>query len=190
MNPQAQSWFAIGVKCDSLVIFKSNCPLFFLLLSKRENGKEMTSAHIAYIHECTGPWWGTFQARPVWFCPLWCHKHERWTDVESQRSGCQHSWQRRADLALQPVREREWNREKGKESVWYVMMKPAETYILNIFTIWLVTPKVPCFIFYYVTYILAYLFCYYFDMSIVKPKPPCSHYKSMYQVSANGFQGL
>lgn len=79
----------------------------FFMLSKKENATEMTFTHNACIHECTGPWWVTFQARPVWFCPSWCHKYDRWIDVESQRAECQRSWQRRADLAPPPVSERE-----------------------------------------------------------------------------------
>lgn len=89
------------------------------------------TAHRAFIHKCTGPWWVTFPARPVWFCPSWCHRRGRWTDVESQRAVYQRSWQRRADLAPPPVsererREREGNREKNLfDTEWWNLEKQA-----------------------------------------------------------------
>lgn len=100
-------------------------------MSKRENGTQCIYWRVY------GPWWVTFPARPVWFCPSWCHRHGRWTDVESQRAVYQRSWQRRADLALPPVsererREREGNREKNLfDTEWWNLEKHACTQYIH-----------------------------------------------------------
>lgn len=108
--PHAESSFVICVKCDF--------PLYDRLLSKEK------MAQSVYIYERTWPWWVTFPARPVWFCPSWCHKHDRWTDVESQRAGYRRSWRRRADLAPPPVSERK--REKNLfDTEWWNLEKHA-----------------------------------------------------------------
>ncbi len=132
-------------------------------MSKRENGTQCIYWRVY------GPWWVTFPARPVWFCPSWCHRHGRWTDVESQRAVYQRSWQRRADLALPPARRERGENERGIERRICLILNDEtwrNMHALNIFTIWLVTPTVRCYVLCdgHVGWVWVH----------IKPKPPCS----------------
>lgn len=119
----------------------------FFMLSEKENATEMTFTHTAYVFMSVQDLDEWHSKRVLFDFALhgvtdttdelmWNHKEQNVSALGSvEQIGHRHLWARER-------REREWNREKG-----ICLILNDETcrniHLLNIFTIWLVAPKVP-----------------------------------------------